>query len=65
MNDLNKRLFDFIVRVIMFLKTLDNTPEMRIIKNQLIKSSSSTGANYEEAQGQVQEQFFQIKLEFL
>ncbi len=51
MNDLNKRIFDFIVRVIKFLKTLENTPEMKVIRYQLVKSSSSTGANYEEAQG--------------
>ena len=49
-NDLSKRLFDFSVRVIKLLKTLPNTPENNIIKYQLIKSSSSSGANYEEAQ---------------
>lgn len=50
-NDLQKRIFDFVVEVINFLRTLPNTQEYYIIKNQLIKSSSSTGANYEESQG--------------
>lgn len=49
-NDLQKRIFDFVVDVILFLRTLPDTQELKIIKNQLIKSSSSTGANYEEAQ---------------
>ena len=48
--DLSKRLFDFSVRVIKLLRTLPNTPENNVIKYQLIKSSSSSGANYEEAQ---------------
>lgn len=50
MNDLEKRLFDFGVRVIKYLRKLPNTFEYRVIKNQLIKSSTSSGANYEESQ---------------
>ena len=49
-NELSKRLFDFAVRVINLLKTLPDSPEVKIIRYQLIKSSSSSGANYEEAQ---------------
>jgi len=49
-NDLQIRLLNFIVRVIKFLRNLPNSPEYSVIKYQLIKSSSSTGANYEEAQ---------------
>jgi four helix bundle protein len=33
------------------LRKFPNTQEYKIIKYQLIKSSSSSGANYEEAQG--------------
>lgn len=33
-----------------FLKKLPNTPEFNVIRYQLAKSSSSSGANYEEAQ---------------
>jgi four helix bundle protein len=48
--DLNKRLFDFAVEVINFLPNLSKTPENKIIRYQLAKSSTSSGANYEEAQ---------------
>lgn len=50
MNDLEKRLFDFGIRVIKYLRKQPNTIEFKIIKNQLIKSSTSSGANYEESQ---------------
>ncbi|MBN2571484.1 MAG: four helix bundle protein [Ignavibacteriales bacterium] len=49
-NDLNIRLFDFAVRCLKFTKLLPNTPEYKIIRYQLAKSSTSSGANYEEAQ---------------
>jgi four helix bundle protein len=49
-NDLSQRLFNFAVRTIIFLKTLPDSPEMKIIRYQLTKSSTSSGANYEEAQ---------------
>jgi four helix bundle protein len=48
--DLADRLFDFSVNVLSLLKTLPNNAEVRVIRYQLIKSSTSTGANYEEAQ---------------
>ena len=50
-NDLSKRLFDFAVRVIKYLRTLTKSTEYDVIKNQLTKSSTSAGANYEESQG--------------
>ena len=50
-NDLTGRLLKFSIDVILFLRKLQNTEEFRIIKHQLIKSSTSSGANYEEAQG--------------
>ena len=49
-NDLSKRLFDFSVRVIKLSRKLPATSEYNVIKYQLIKSSTSSGANYEEAQ---------------
>ena len=49
-NDLQQRLFDFGVRVLKFLPTLPKTPEFNIIRYQLAKCSTSSGANYEEAQ---------------
>ena len=50
-NNLTERLLSFAVDVIKLLRKLPNTEEYRIIKYQLIKSSTSNGANYEEAQG--------------
>lgn len=47
---LGKRLFEFAVNVIRFLRTLPNTKELDVLKYQLTKSSTSSGANYEEAQ---------------
>lgn len=49
-NELTQRLFNFAVRTIKFLKTLVDSPEIKVIRYQLIKSSTSAGANYEEAQ---------------
>ncbi len=49
-NDLLDRTFYFGVRCLKHLKTLPNTSEYSIIKYQLGKSSTSIGANYEEAQ---------------
>lgn len=48
--DLSKRLFDFAVCVIKYLRTLPKTHEIGIIRYQLTKCSTSSGANYEEAQ---------------
>ena len=50
-NDLSKRLFIFAVQVIKFLRTLPKDTEYKVIQNQLVKSSTSSGANYEESQG--------------
>ena len=49
-NDLSKRLFYFSVKTIKFLRTLPYETEYKVIRYQLIKSATSTGANYEEAQ---------------
>ena len=49
-NDLTERLFQFSVRAIKYLRKVPFNDETKIIKNQLIKSSSSTCANYEESQ---------------
>lgn len=50
-NDLTLRLLNFSISVIKVLRKLPNDTEYKAIKHQLIRSSSSTGANYEEAQG--------------
>jgi four helix bundle protein len=52
-NDLSKRLFKFAVDVIKMLRSLKGGNDIKIISNQLGKSATSSGANYEEAQGAV------------
>lgn len=50
-NDLEERLFNFAVNVLKYLRTIKSTEETKVIKFQLTKSSTSAGANFEEAQG--------------
>jgi four helix bundle protein len=52
-NELQERLFRFAIEVIKMLRTLKGGSELLVIRPQLIKASSSSGANYEEAQGAV------------
>jgi len=48
---LDKRIFNFVVRVIKYLKTIQKSTITNVIIYQLTKAASSTGANYEESQG--------------
>lgn len=50
-NDLCERLQKFAVDVILYLRTVKNTIETMDMKRQLVKSCTSSGANYEESQG--------------
>ena len=50
-NDLCDRLLKFAIDVILYLRTVKNTVETMDMKRQLVKSSTSIGANYEESQG--------------
>lgn len=47
---LGERLFDFAVSVIKYCKLLKKSKENDIISYQLIKSSTSSGANYSPRQ---------------
>ena len=49
-NDLLDRTFNFGVDCIKFLRELPNHQEYCLLKNQLIKSCTSIGVNYEESQ---------------
>lgn len=49
-NDLNERLFNFAINCLKFIRHLPNIAEYKVIKYQLAKSSTSSGANYEESQ---------------
>ena len=46
---LEKRTRDFAVRMIRLSTKLPNTPEGKVIRNQITKSGTSVGANYREA----------------
>lgn len=61
--DLAERLFLFAVRVIKFLKYIPQEPEFKNIRFQLSKASSSSGANYEEAQAAFSKQEFLFKID--
>ena len=47
--DLEKRTRRFAVRIIKISVKLPNTPEGRVVRNQLTKAGTSVGANYREA----------------
>ncbi|MHC1704321.1 MAG: four helix bundle protein [Tenuifilaceae bacterium] len=59
---MQKRLFNFSVRIILALRELPNSNEYRVISYQLAKSSTSTSANYEEAQAAVSRNDFSNKI---
>ncbi|NQU77681.1 four helix bundle protein [Candidatus Falkowbacteria bacterium] len=44
------RLYRFVIRLLKFLTQLPNSPVIREIKSQLVRSGTSTGANYFEAE---------------
>ena len=61
-NELSERLFKFAVEVIRMLRSLKGGNELKIISNQLGKAATSSGANYEEAQGAVSKPDFSNKI---
>jgi len=46
--NLEERTKSFAISIIMLLSELPNTPEGRVVRNQITKSGSSIGANYRE-----------------
>lgn len=61
-NDLQKRLFEFSVKVIKLVRQLPKGKEYDVISYQLIKASTSAGANYDESQGAVSKPDFANKI---
>jgi four helix bundle protein len=49
--DLSERLLDFAANVIKLADALNRTAPGRHVANQLMRSSTSSGANYQEACG--------------
>ncbi|TET24440.1 MAG: four helix bundle protein [Candidatus Cloacimonadota bacterium] len=60
--DLEKRIFDFVVDIIKFLKTIKRSRENDIVVYQLSKAATSVGANYEESQGAYSKEDFNYKI---
>jgi len=59
--DLSERTFKFAIRILKLLKSIKYTRENDVVKNQLAKSATSVGANYEEAQGAYSREDFRYK----
>lgn len=61
-NDLQKRLFQFSVDTIKEVRSLPKSREYQVISYQLLRSSTSVGANYEVAQAGVSKADFSNKV---
>jgi four helix bundle protein len=61
-NELQLRLFNFAVDIIKLIRKLPKGKEYDVISYQLIKSSTSSGANYDEAQAAVSKADFANKI---
>ncbi len=48
---LRPRIFEFVVNILKLSRNFSNSVEYNVIKYQLIRSATSSGANYEESQG--------------
>ncbi len=62
-NDLGERLLNFAVRVVKLVEALPKTIVGKRIGDQLLRSGTSVGANYEEAQGAESSNDFVHKLQ--
>lgn len=60
--ELQERLFKFAVNIIKLIRLLPRSKEYDVISYQLIKSSTSSGANYDEAQAAVSKADFANKI---
>lgn len=56
------RLTSFSISIILTIKNLPNTTENRIIASQLVRSSTSIGANYAEAINAISKMDFRNKI---
>lgn len=59
---LGDRIFTFVIEVIKFLQKIVTASEVSVLKHQLTKASSSSGANYEEAQAASSKADFRNKI---
>ena len=59
---LQERLMNYALSVISLTRTLQRTPENTVIVSQLIRSATSVGANYAEANNAISKQDFRNKI---
>lgn len=64
-NKLLDRTFQFGVNTILFLRSIPDSTESKILKHQLIKAATSIAANYEEAQGAQSRKDFKHKIQIV
>lgn len=60
--DLEKRTLDFSLEIIKFCKSIKSDIYNRPLVNQVLRSSTSIGANYKEAQGAISKKDFNLKV---
>lgn len=60
--DIAERFLDFAVRIIKMARVLSQSPAGRHIYDQIVRSGTSAGANYEEARGAESDRDFCHKL---
>ncbi len=60
--ELSDRIIEFAVSVITLTKSLSNTVENKVIAHQIIRSATSIGANYSEANNAASKQDFRNKI---
>jgi four helix bundle protein len=63
LRDLDERLLEYGVRIIRLVEALPKSSVSRRIGDQLLRSGTSVGANYEEAQGAESKEDFVHKLQ--
>ncbi len=63
--DLADRIFEFVVDVLDYLNKLSRTSVNRVIIDQCARSSTSIGANYEEADSAHTKKDFSYKMEIM
>lgn len=56
--DIHERIYRFVIRVINFTKKLPKTPQNNVIISQIVASSTSMGANDQEADGALSKKQF-------
>ena len=62
--DLGERLFSFATSILLFLREIeDQSSEFDIIRYQLAKSATSSGANYEESQASTTRAGFKYRVD--